>query len=315
MEIFSNILFKLIPLYVIIALGYIAGKYLKVDKESIAKSLMYIIMPVVFFYGIIKNDLQVNDLYITAFVFGMCLILAYLFLWLGSLIWQDARKNLLALCSSSGNYGYFGLPLSLVIFGEKALGLTILAMLGIMIFQNSFAYFITANGKYPISECLKKTLAVPNIYAIVLAFLMKGFLGVEHQFFQTISPVASQFIGTYSVLGIFMIGLGLANLKTNLKALFLPNLESLQFISLAFLAKFIAFPLITLAFIWLDNNALHWMNAFSQKVLLVLSLVPIPANALIIATTLKMDTDLISITIFWGNIFALFYIPLIVNFL
>jgi hypothetical protein len=47
MEIFFTVLFKLIPLYIIIFLSYIGSKFLNIRKEKIAPLLLNIIVPVV----------------------------------------------------------------------------------------------------------------------------------------------------------------------------------------------------------------------------------------------------------------------------
>ena len=52
MVIFSGLFLKLIPLYVLIILGFHAAKYLAVKKESAAALLIYIITPVVVFQSV-----------------------------------------------------------------------------------------------------------------------------------------------------------------------------------------------------------------------------------------------------------------------
>lgn len=305
---FKNLLLKILPLYLITLIGYISGKFLEIDRKSIALVIMYTIAPVVFFTGIVHDNIPLTNLSISAFVFLTCVILASTFLGLGSLIWKDSTKNILALCSSSGNMGYFGIPVGLAIFGTKALGTLIMAMLGVIIFQNTVAYFIAANGKYSFIKSLQRTLLVPNIYAVALAFYLKSFIDFQNLkgFYAQVFDLAKDFTGTYSILGMLIVGFGLSGIKN----ITINNKTSL-FLLLSLVAKFIAFPLLTYFFILIDISNFHLFNNRIYDILLMLSLAPIPANAVVIASTLKLNTDMISIAVLVSNIFALFLIPLI----
>lgn len=306
---FQGILFKILPLYLIILLGYIAGRFLEIDRKSLALMIMYVVAPIVFFNGIIKDNSSISSLNIALVVFIICCILGLLALGVGSLLWKNFNKNLLALCASSGNMGYFGLPVGLAIFGEKALGTLIMGMLGIIFFQNSVGFFITANGKYSFSKSLKKTLLVPNLYAIALAFWVKNYFDLNHlnPFTKDVFKMINDFTPAYSILGMLIVGLGLAQIK---KMKF--DKDTNIFVLLSLFFKFILFPALVYAFIIIDRHCFGILSPFTQKVLLLLSLAPIPANAIVIASSLKLNTDKIAIAVMLSNICALFIIPYLV---
>jgi predicted permease len=303
---FQNILFKILPLYLVIVLGYIAGRFLDIERKSISLMIMYVVAPIVFFNGIIKDRIPLSSLNIALVVFLICCILALLALGVGSLLWKNFNKNLLALCASSGNMGYFGLPVGLAIFGEQALGVLIMGMLGIIIFQNSTGFFITANGKHSFNQSLKKTLLVPNLYAVALAFWLKDYIDLNNlnSFAKGIFKITDNFTGAYSILGMLIVGLGLAQIK-KIKL----DKDTAVFLLISLFFKFILFPLLTYAFIIIDQHTSQIFNNFTYKVLMLLSLTPIPANAIVIASSLKLNTDKISIAVMISNILALFLIP------
>jgi len=62
MTVFITLLLKLIPLYITILLGYIAGKFLNVKKEAIAPLLIYIIAPIIIFNGVVTTKINVTSL-------------------------------------------------------------------------------------------------------------------------------------------------------------------------------------------------------------------------------------------------------------
>ena len=59
MEIFFSILFKILPLYIFVGIGFIAGKYLNIDARGIGKLIIYIIAPFVIFEYIVNLYLEV----------------------------------------------------------------------------------------------------------------------------------------------------------------------------------------------------------------------------------------------------------------
>lgn len=300
---------KLIPLYSIIFLGFIAGKYLNVQRESIAPLLIYIINPVVFFFGILNYEFQASTLLLPVLVFGISLIAAIFYLKVSSCFFQDYRKNLLALIAGTGNTGYFGLPVAMILFGPNALGITILAMLGRTIFEQSVGFFITANGAYSLKESLIKTAQVPTLYAAIFAIIIKlNNLDLSaNLIFNSFEQLSVKFIGTYSILGMLIIGLGLSQIH-----LLKFNKDLLKFISLSFIASFILSPLLTLALIYCDLNSLHLFNHNIHEVLILLSIVPIASNTITFATQFGYEIEPLAFTVFLSTLFAIFYIPFVV---
>jgi predicted permease len=80
MTVFLTLLAKLVPLYIVIFLGYIAAKVLNAEKETVAKLLIYIIAPVVIFYGTYTATLDSSILILPAFFFVLCSLTAFIFL-------------------------------------------------------------------------------------------------------------------------------------------------------------------------------------------------------------------------------------------
>jgi predicted permease len=62
MQLFLFLVAKLIPLYLLIAVGFVAAKYLNAKKETLASLLIYVIAPVVVFYGVATTKLTVSAL-------------------------------------------------------------------------------------------------------------------------------------------------------------------------------------------------------------------------------------------------------------
>ena len=176
---------------------------------------------------------------------------------------------------------------------------------------------MAARGKHSVQEAFKKTLKIPTIYSAILAVIANYFynsifinLDKESLIFRVLDPlinsvvnVCDKFVGAYVVLGMLMIGLGLAKVK---KVKF-----DWKFLSITFFAKFIVFPLMAFTFGILNNNYLHFYSKEVIALIFLMSLVPIGANTITLATQLKLNTDNVSIAVFSSTFFALIYIPTI----
>ncbi len=312
MEVFQALILKLVPLYFIILLGFIAGKWLNVERESIAPLLLYIVVPVVSFKGIVETEITWVTLSYPVFFFLASASLAILFFNLGKKLFNDREKaGLLSLCAGLANVGYFGLPLLFLLFDESILGVAVLLMLGLAIHESSVGFLVAASGKHSFKEALFKTLRLPAIYTSLLAVICnlayKRYpeLCCFDPAIQSLNTAMDKFVGAYTLLGMLMIGLGLAKVRT-LKLDF-------QFISLGFLAKFICYPMLSIAFIVFNKCFMQIYDDVVLQVLFILSIVPIGANTITIATELKMDTDTVSITVLLSTLFALIYIPFLVS--
>src|SRR3989338_969274 len=172
MEIFFSLILKLIPLYLIIFLGFLAGKYLKAQKESIASVLIYTITPVIIFHGVVTTEINLGVLMLPAIYFSIATILCLTFYKFTKKLWPDNTRNILAFAAGIGNIGYFGLPVAVAIFGENAVGIVALMVMGGMVYESTVGFFITARGHHTVEESIGKLLKLPLIYAFLFGLIL-----------------------------------------------------------------------------------------------------------------------------------------------
>lgn len=300
MTIFLVLLLKILPLYFLIVLGFLAGKFLKISKETIAKLLIYIITPIVVFNSVLVTQIIPGVLILPVMFLFLSVIISLSFYRISKFVWKDSTKNLLALASGTGNTGYFGLPVAVTLFGEKMAGLVLMAVLGFIVFENTLGFFMVARGHHTVKESIMRLLKLPTIYMFVLALVL-NFLGLKMgQWFIDFSAL---FKGAYTVLGMMIIGLGLASV-TGFKFDF-------KFLGLSFLAKFIVWPVLVLGIIFLDKYSLHFFTEVIYKVMILMAIVPLAANTVSYATELNVHPDKASFAVLLSTIVALFYVPLV----
>lgn len=304
MDVFLTLLVKLLPLYLIMGLGYVAVKTLKVERLSIARLLIYMVSPAVVFYGVSQTPLSLATLSLPFLFFFLCCSMGLLFWVVGTAVWgKESTKNLLAYAAADGNTGYFGLPVALILFDEKVLGLVVLSLLGFILFENTLGFFMMARGNYSLRDSLVRMSKLPAVYAFLAGVAVAA---TAWTFPQPIVDFFQYFKASYSLLGMMVIGMGLATATRS-------SFDG-KFIGLAFLAKFIIWPAIVFGLIWLDKAYFHFYNADIYGVMILMSIVPLAANTVTFATELKVHPEKAAVAVSLSTVFALVYIPVIVMF-
>lgn len=299
MPIFLLLLVKLLPLYAMIGLGVFAGKRLKVDRESIGRIVFYFLIPVLVFSGVIKAKPTMATLFLPVLTFALSSVFCLVFLKIYRRIWPDARANILAMAAGTANTGYFGLPVAMAIFDEQTVGLYIVGLLGMTLYESSLGFFVAAKGKHTAEEALRKVARLPTLYAFLvgLAVYWSGIALPE-----IVWEFASTLRGAYVFLGMMIIGLGLAGMKR--LAL------DWHFIALAFLPKLVLWPLAVIFLVFLDNHFLHFYAENIHHSLLLLSIMPMAANTVVIATILDAEPEKAATAVFLSTVLAIITVPL-----
>lgn len=300
MDIFLTLLTKIVPLYLIIVLGFLAAKYLKAQKETLASILIYTITPVIVFHGVVTSPIGISILVLPLVYFVIGITLCLSFYKLGKIVFRDNTRNILAFTAGTGNIGYFGLPVAVAVFGERAVPIVALMILGGIFYEASLGFFITARGHHTVTESINKVLKLPALYAFLLGLVL-NFLQIplNQIYFDTVLL----FRGAYTVLGMMIIGMAL----TEIRAL---NIDW-KFLSLSFLAKFLLWPVLMILFIFLDRSFLHALSREIYPVMILLSISPLAANTVSYASLLKVQPQKAALAVLLSTLFALFYIPLI----
>lgn len=298
MDVFFTLLTNLVPLYALIALGWVARVYCNVDRQSLSALAIFIIQPIVSFGFVAQLEFHVSYILIPVLVyllFSGLLLVTYKF---AQGVYPDKRANLVAMCAASGNTGYFGLPLAILLLDAQWVGVYIFANLGALVCEATTAYYVANRGQFDARESLKRVLRFPTIYAIA-AGLLVNFTQIDLP--TLVYDYWAYFKGCYIVIGMMIIGVALGRID-QLKV-------GWRFLTIAFSVKFIAWPVIAFALIMLDRMVLHWYSEPIHIMLFIIAIVPPAANTSAFAAQLNLNPEKAATTILFGTIFALFYIP------
>ncbi len=304
MDVFFTLLMNLVPLYVLIGLGFVAGKFFQVDRDTLANLAIFIFLPIIVFGFIVDLKFQLNFVILPVVLYFVQAIIGLGFLALGRKIYHGPEANILAMAASMGNTGYFGLPLALLVLTPEQVAIYIFAMIGGTAYEATIGYYIAVRGRYNVRDSLIKLLKFPSLYAIAIALLVNVSNVELPEMFYT---YWTYFKGAYVVIGMMIIGAALAKIT---KFEFGP-----RFLSLVFIGKFVGWP--GLVFLWVlaDRHFFHMFDQSIYNLMLVMSVVPPAANIVSFAAQLDLVPEKAATTILLSTVFALFYIPCILLFL
>ncbi len=301
MAVFVALVLALIPLYLMIALGYIAGRVLDLSGAPLARLMLYLITPIIVFGGVMSAPLSPSALTLPFWVWGVGIVISLTFLQIGKRVLRDSRANILALAVGTGNTGYFGIPVALLLFGNESLGIYILCMLGTTLHENSVGFYLAAKGRYAARDCLMRVFRLPSLYAFLLAVVL-NLAGLSLP--SVLAPFMTQMQGAYTVLGMMIIGLGVAGMR---------RAEiSAAFTGLTLAGKFVLWPALTLALCWFDQQVTGLFNSLVYQCLLLVAITPVAGNTLVIATLLRLHPGMVASTALLTTLVALGLIPLAV---
>jgi predicted permease len=290
---------KIFPLYINIALGYIASKKFGAARETIAPLIVYIIAPVVVFSATSQVKLDKNIILIPLIIFAIAAGLCFFMLFAAKRVWQDRTKNLAAFSAGTGNTGYFGIPLAFILLSPDAANIYVLALVMSFLYEYTIGFYIISRGSYTFSQSIIKIIKLPVVYAAAAGFTCNM---LNMNFSSDFISYLDSFRGAYSTLGIMMIGMGLIGIKK--------IGVDIKFIGMTFFAKFIMWPLAALLIALLDRSFFHVLNEDAYDVILIYSIVPMAANTAIMATLFKVKPEQASLAILLSMLLAFFTIPI-----
>ncbi len=301
LELTTTLGLKILPLYITIVLGYIMVRFFQARREGMASLLIYIIGPVVIFMASYKVQLNLAVVSLPILLFILSSTLSLISLRLSRGIFQDNTKNILAFSAGTGNTGYFGIPLAIMLLYENLANIYIFTVLASLLYESTVGFFVAAKGHYNIKQSLIKILKLPSIYALILG-LTCNISKVE--FSTDLLNYLEYFKGAYAILGMMMIGMGLKGLAN-------VGIDKL-FISFAFAIKFLIYPLAVLFIIWVDSQFFMFFSSDLYKVMFIFSIVPMAGNTVAVASLLNVHPEKASLAVILSTIVSIFTIPVMV---
>ena len=303
MNLFFMLLWKILPLYCNIVLGFLTSRYLKVDRGAIAALLFYVVGPMVVFSATISVEINRAVIFLPIFFYLFSSCLGFIYLKLFKKQWPDSTSNILAFTAGTGNTAYYGIALALILFEPAIADIFIFTLLASFLYEATCGFYITAQGAFSASESFRKVLRLPALYAFILALIL-NVSGVSLA--DSIFTYANQFKVVFSFLGMMLIGMGLNGLWRG-------DGVDLKFLQLSLTAKHIVWPILICGFIFLDKTFTHMLYDELYKVMFVFAIVPMAGNTVTLAVLLKAQPEKAALAVLLSNLLSLVYIPMMLS--
>jgi predicted permease len=298
LQILQGMILKIFPLYIAMGIGFIFGRARPNIGEPLAYLQINFIVPIFVVATITNLDLQINYLLLPVVTFLGCTLVGFTALKTGQRLWKDNTPNLFAHMCGNANTGYYGIPVALIVFPHELLGLYMLANVGFTLYDCTVGYYWIARGHFTAMDSLRKLFRLPFIYAFMLGIIFSACkLQVPDFLVEPVRDVR----GCYIIIAAMLIGIGLSRLQHF-------RFEAKP-ISFTFFFKFLVWPALALAFTAVDLNMFHLFTPQIHKILILLSIMPLPANTIAYALQLNVQPDRASTLVFLSTIFALIYVP------
>lgn len=290
---------KLVPLLILVIMGYVAGRYLGMTRETIAPLLIYLLGPLTIFKGVAEAPLEAALLSLPLIYFVLCSLIC-IFSWkIGKYFFKSPARNVLALSAGNSNSGYFGFPAALALLGADSFPRAVMISFGFVIFEATVGFYVTARGHHTVQESLQKLIRLPALYVFALGLVFNVMKipinGPAFEFFNWVKY-------SFSVLGMMLIGIALAQIKT--------FKIDWAFTGFAFAMKFLVWPIVTgLLFAFDTYSGLLFFGPEVRQSMWLVSILPMAANLVAFASLLKAEPEKCAVAVLLSTLLGLLILP------
>ncbi len=282
---FKIILEKILPLYILIFVGFLFGKRKKYDLSYVSDIVLYFFSPILVFVSFYKLEINfpVFNLILAniSYIFLSLFLLSYFF----KKIYKEKYKAI-ALSLTFSNVAYLGLPLVYFLYGEKGFNIAIINFIVISILHFSLGlYFLT--GK------VKEVFKLPFIFAVVLAVLFRKL--------KIIIPIP--FMNLLELTGKSSLPLMLTTLGTRLSQV---KFEDIKYAFILSIFK-VFFSFILLLFI----SKIFSLPGIIKNIFILQNILPSAILNYVFCEKYNQSPSLVSSIVFFSTLLSFFYIPII----
>lgn len=296
--IFTEIINVILPVFILLGIGFFVGKYMDINSKSVSDLCIYVFSPALFFHSVTTSSLNLGDLgKIVLFALSLFILFAVLVKLLGVLFgWTLSYQNTMMLASAFPNTGNYGLPIVFFAFGDEGMAIAIIYVVMQSLLMNSAGIFYASNHeKAPKKDIVITIVRMPGFIAITIGLLLK--VGEI--------PVPEVISNATGLLGQAAVPVLLTLLGITLASIRIKNV--LKFIGAAAILKLIAFPAIGFLLLAL----LYPAGSLESKVLLIAVATPAAATTTLLAIKFDMNPDMVSSAMFVSTLASIITIPIL----
>ncbi|HET7480337.1 MAG TPA: AEC family transporter [Rubrobacteraceae bacterium] len=276
----------LLPILVVVGLGYLLRRRFDLDVQSINRVSIYLLSPALIFTSLTRVRLAADEtLRITAFMVLFVLVMGVLTWTMSRTLRLDAMTtSALLLCVMFMNAGNYGLPLAQFAFGEEGLRRAVLFFVVQAVLAQTVAVYIAGAGHGDWLDGFKRLFRMPQVYA-VLAALAVRWTGIQLD--ASSGGILNDLFRGVALMGdatvpVLLIVLGLQLAESN-------KTTQRREIALATVMRLVVSIPLALALAYLLQ-----MDGLSTKLAVILASMPTAVNMMILAIEFDVRPRLVS---------------------
>ncbi len=285
-------------LLICIVLGFLLGRFKPVSLKDLANLLVYLVTPLFVFLELFKGKLSFPSLVFTVMVTLSCVTSAILVYRLSGFFLRDTRANLLSLGTSTPNFGYFGVPVVIALYGDQLVAEFVMLTLGVAFSVFTYGFYIAARTEYTPRDSLRRLLHLPILYGALLALTLNYF---RVPFPDFLVPLSLMSRGAYSMIGLLIIGIALGTVRT-------PEFDR-RAIFCALLAKLLIMPavflLVVSTFMFLGCT----LSDDHIRLFVIAAFMPLGTNTITISALFEGRSSLAAILVMGSTGICLLLLP------
>ncbi len=288
------------PLFMLLSfvgLGWVAARWLRIDPQPIATLLLYVIAPLTFFRALMSGNPTPDYLLLTLALFIISSAIALLVRGIAQNYFGAQEGALLAFSAGTGNTGYFGLPVALIILPAEGITLYLFCILGVTLYEFTVGFYVSARGQFSVRQSLYKIARLPLIYAFIAALVLTQ---LDISLPAALLTSLDVFPATYTLLGMMIIGMTLSHVT-------LAAWDS-RLIGACIVLRYGIWPIATLMIVILLQQWLAIPEPLAMAFLL-LSVVPMAANVVVVAMELGIQPQKGALAVLVTTLMAPLLIP------
>jgi predicted permease len=303
MNVFVHILIhNVIPLSVMIALGFLLYRLFKLDIKTLSKLNFYLFSPAIMFKMLYESEITLSVLGKVLGFFAVYFVLLYgiaeavvkLRGYRGGM--KSAMRNSVIFYNSAN----YAIPLNQLVFVGDAftMSVQIIVMMMQSLLPNTYGVYSVNSHAGDRKAALRTVATMPVIYVIPLAFLLKGLhVPIPEPIYQPLDYIAGGFIAT----ALITLGVQLGSMKWQLN--FSDVLVS-NFLRLC-VGPALGFAVVLL----LD------MHGPMAKALILSCAVPTSLSSVLLAVEFDNEPEFSSQTVFASTVFSIFTVTFVIYLL
>lgn len=309
----GTILSQILILYVLIAIGFIAGKtgYLpKTSGQVVSKLVMRVTMPALILSKMLSADFSADN-----YFDGIKLIaIAIIFLLIVFFVTRpftklmkipEKSRNVYSIQTLFGNVIFFAFPLFQALFGDIGVIYALFFNIGNDLLLWTLGIYLAGRHKGSQGSNLLKHIFNPNFIVFLIGIVLVC-TGLNSKLESTVVYEASDMIGkATSPLSMMFIGLVLANSKGVFK-----NFGKKMLTVVMSIQKQLIIPIVT-GLILLFAVKMEWISSVVMMVAVMQLAMPVGTMTVSIAAEYDSDYEMAADGVFISTLLSIFTLPLI----